>query len=221
MSYYIRIVQKTINFDNKKVNKTAFYKNKKPYGVYDIDTERILASKKESYGKKGSIKYFVGYNDKDVIRSLCVKFPQMVGYVKNFDGNKMMSFRVNDKKMLEKYNKIWDTIAGLLDVQFDSYPVYGDNEKCIKTKIRMYEDKIMTNFQGTKTPKENASYNCSALVSIDCVIRINKKYYPQAYLCECKYQGRKNKIENMIDDDFELSLELRQYFNNDDIIKPV
>ena len=69
-----------------------------------------------------------------------MKFPQIVGYVKNFDGNKMLSFKVNDKKMLKKYNKIWDTIAVLLDVQFDSYPVYGDNEKYIKTKIRMYED---------------------------------------------------------------------------------
>ena len=75
--------------------------------------------------KKGSIKYFVGYNE-DVIGPLCVKFPQMVGYVKNFDGNKMMSFRVNDKKMFKKYNKIWDSITNLLDVQFDSYPVYGD-----------------------------------------------------------------------------------------------
>ena len=111
MSYYIRIIKGTVNFEDKKVNKIAFYKNKKPYDVYDINTEKILVSRKESYGKKGSIKYFVGYNDEDVIRPLCVKFPQMVGYVKNFDGNKMMSFRVNNKKMLKKYNKIWDTIA--------------------------------------------------------------------------------------------------------------
>ena len=124
MSYYIRIIKGTVNFEDKKINKKAFYKNKKSYEVYDIDTEKILVSKKEPYGEKGSIKYFVGYNDEDVIRPLCVKFPQMVGYVKNFDGNKMMSFRVNDKKMLKKYNKIWDTIADLLDVQFDSYPVY-------------------------------------------------------------------------------------------------
>ena len=99
MSYYIRIIKGTINFDDKKVNKKACYKNKKPYDVYDIDTEKILVSKKESYGKKGSIKYFVGYNDEDVIRPLCVKFPPTVGYVKNFDGNKMMSFRVNAEKI--------------------------------------------------------------------------------------------------------------------------
>ena len=137
-----------------------------------------------------------------------MKLSQMVGYVKNFDGNKMMSFRVNNKKMLKKYNKIWDTIADLLDVQFDSYLVYGDNEKYIKTNIRMYEDRVITNFQGRKTPKENASYNCIALVSVDCVIRMNKKYYPQAYLCECKYQERKNKIENDLASDLESDSEL-------------
>ena len=109
----------------------------------------------------------------------------MVGYVTNFDRNKMKSFRVNDKKMLKKYDKIWITIADLLDVQFDSYPVYGDNEKYIKIKIRMYEDRVIFR---VKTHQKNASYNCIALVSIDCVIRMNKKYYPQAYLCECKYQ---------------------------------
>ena len=101
--------------------------------------------------------------------------------------------------MLKKHNKIWDTIADLLDMQFNSYTVYGDNEKYIKTKIRMYEDRVITNFQGKKTPKESSSYSCIALVSIDCVIRMKKKYYPQAYLCECKYKIRKNEIENIID----------------------
>ena len=99
------MVQKTINFDDKNVNKTAFYKNKKLYNVHDIDTEKILVSKKESYGKTGSLKYFVAYNDEDdTIRPLCLKFPQMIGYIKNFDGNKTMSFKVNDKKLLTKYN---------------------------------------------------------------------------------------------------------------------
>ena len=50
------MIKGTVNFEDKKVNKKAFYKNKKPYDVYDIDTEKILVSKKESYGKKGSIK---------------------------------------------------------------------------------------------------------------------------------------------------------------------
>ena len=45
-----------------------------------------------------------------------MKFPQMIGYIKNFDGNKTMPFKLNDKKISKNYNKIWETIADLLDV---------------------------------------------------------------------------------------------------------
>ena len=102
------MVQKTINFDDKKVNKTEFYKNKNLHNVHDIDTEKIFqnVSKKESYGKKGSLKYFVAYNDEDdTIRPLCLKFPPLIGYIKNLDGNNTMSFKVNDKKLLKNITK--------------------------------------------------------------------------------------------------------------------
>ena len=55
---------------------------------------------------KSSLKYFIGYNDGDVIRPLCIKLPQIIGYVENFDGNKTMYFKVDDNKLLKKYNKI-------------------------------------------------------------------------------------------------------------------
>ena len=45
-----------------------------------------------------------------------------------------MSFKVNDKKLLKKYNKVWDKVSDLLGVQFDSDPGYGDNEKYINNK---------------------------------------------------------------------------------------
>ena len=47
-----------------------------------------------------SIKYFIGYNDGDVIRPLCIILPQMIGYLKHFDRNKTMSFKVSDNKLL-------------------------------------------------------------------------------------------------------------------------
>ena len=68
-------------------------------------------TEKESYGTKSSFKYFIGYNDDDVIRSLCIKLPQMVGYVKHFHSNKTMSFKVGDNKLLKKYNKIWKKLV--------------------------------------------------------------------------------------------------------------
>ena len=59
----------------------------------------IKFSKKESYGTKNSLKYFIEYNDGDVIRPLCIILPQMIGYVKHFDINKTMSFKVSDNKL--------------------------------------------------------------------------------------------------------------------------
>ena len=196
---------KSINFEDKKINKSNFYKNKKLFNTHDLDTNKILVSKKESHGTKNSLKYFIWYNDDDVIRPLCIKLPKMIGYVKHFDNNKTMSFKTNDNKLIKKYTKIWEKISNLLSTKFDSEPVYGDNDKHIKTKIKLHGDKIITNFQGKKIPKENASYKCLSLIVLDSVIRANKKYYPQTLLKECKYEIKKNKMENLINDDLDLS----------------
>ena len=79
---------KNINFENKKINESSFYKDKKLFRLNDIDVNKIFVSKKESYGTKNSLKYFIGYNDEDDIRPLCILLPQMIGYVKHFDSNK-------------------------------------------------------------------------------------------------------------------------------------
>ena len=102
---------KSINFDDKKIDKSSFYKNKKLFSLNDIDVNKILVSKKESYGTKNSLKYFIGYDDGDVIRPLFIILPQMIGYVKHFDSNKRMSFKVTDNKLLKQYNKIWEKLA--------------------------------------------------------------------------------------------------------------
>ena len=82
------------------------YKNKKLFQIDIIDVN-ILVSKKEAYGIKNSFKYFIGYNDNDVIRPLLVKLSQMIGYTRKFHENVTMSFKVNDKQLLKNYNKIW------------------------------------------------------------------------------------------------------------------
>ena len=79
--------EKSINFEDKKITKSNFCKNKKLFNLHDIEVNKILVSKKESYGTKNSVKYFLGYNDDKVIRPLCIKLPQMIGYVKHFDSN--------------------------------------------------------------------------------------------------------------------------------------
>ena len=116
-----------------------------------------------------------------------------------------MSFKVIDNKLLKEYTKIWEKVSNLMNIKFDREPVYGDNDKYMKTKIKLYGDKINTNFQGKKIPKENASYKCLSLIMFDSVIRANKKYYPQTLLEECQYVIKKNKMENLINDDLDLS----------------
>ena len=61
---------KNISFNDKKIKKTEFYKNKKIFNIDDIDFSKILVSKKEQYGNYNSVKYFTGYNDNNVIRAL-------------------------------------------------------------------------------------------------------------------------------------------------------
>ena len=67
---------KNINFDDKKIKKSIFYKNKKMNSTDDIDVNNILVSKKEPYGNKNSVKCFTGYN---------IRLPQMTGYARKFD----------------------------------------------------------------------------------------------------------------------------------------
>ena len=64
------------------------------------------------------------------------------------------NFYCKKKQFFKKYTKIWETIQGLMKINFESKPVYGDNDKYIKTKIKIYEDSIFTNFDHKKMPKE-------------------------------------------------------------------
>ena len=77
----------------------------------------------------------------------------MIGFVKFFDSNKTISLNVADKKLLKKYTKIWERVCSLMNIEFDSEPIYGDIDKYMKTKIKPYGDN--TNFQGKKILKKN------------------------------------------------------------------
>ena len=77
---------KSINFDNKNIKKSDFYNNKKKiFKIDDIDVNKILASRKEQYGKYNSFKYFIGYNDNNFIRPLYLFISQTTGYINKFE----------------------------------------------------------------------------------------------------------------------------------------
>ena len=156
-------------------------------------------------------KYIIGYSD-DAIRPIRIFLPQMIGYVKCFDDNKTMSFLADDTsfglgKSRNEFLKVWEKIKDLIGKKFDAEPVYSD--KSIKTKIKSHNNDIRTNFHGEgnsrKVPRENCSYNCLSLMSLDSVIQMGKKYFPQTLLEECKFKLTNKKVEDLITDDFDSS----------------
>ena len=139
----------------------------------------------------------------------------MIGYVRTFEGNTAMSFKISNKQLLKKYNQIWKRVEKLMKIEFDSDPVYGDNDKYIKTKIKIYTGSMVTNFQSKKMPKEKAPCKFLSITMLDSVIKAKKKYYPQTLLEESKYEQKKIQKENITDDLEKRLSDKYDYFNDE------
>ena len=75
------------------------------------------------------------------------------------------------------------------------------NNKYIKTKIKVYNDKVYTNFQHNKIPKDNEYCACLSVILLDSIfVNSNKEYYLQIFLEECKYAIKDRKIINRINE---------------------
>ena len=130
----------------------------------------------------------------------------MSGYIKYFEnGGKNMSFFIKDDEVWEKYDKIWNVIKNKLGIKFHSEPVY--EYKYLKAKVREFDGVIKTNFLGNDVPKENMHYTCIACITIDSVMRMEKKNYPQVYLEECKYKIKKIQMSRFINTELDLDSE--------------
>ena len=146
----------------------------------------------------------------------------MTGYIKYFEnGGKNMSFLIKDDMCLNKHNEIWNKIKETLSIKFHSLPVY--DEKYIKAKVREFNGMIKTHFLSDKIPKESMHYTCIACITIDSVMRMEKKNYPQVYLEECKYRMKKTKMTKFIEAELEsesesesdIELELKSELESD------
>ena len=116
----------------------------------------------------------------------------MSGYIKYFEnGGKNISFMLKNDDVLDKYNEIWGNIKTDLKTKFHSMPVY--DEKYIKAKVREFNGVIKTNFLGDEIPKESMHYICIACITIDSVMRMEKKNYSQVYLKAMQIQTKENK----------------------------
>ena len=78
----------------------------------------------------------------------------MTGYAKKFNENVTMSFKANNKQLLKNCNEIWGKNEKLMRIDFESKPAYGDDDKYIKIKIRIYVGSIITNFHIKKCQKK-------------------------------------------------------------------
>ena len=113
------------------------------------------------------------------------------------NGNRKMSFFTTNNEFLERYTAIWEKISDLVNKKFDSDPIYSN--RYINTKLRPHNNDIKTNFRSidnknNKLPEKNKPYKCISLISLDSIIKINKKYYLQTLLQECVYKLINKKV---------------------------
>ena len=140
----IKMSEKTLKFDNIRVNEWEFHKSKQPIDLMSVNTKHIVTSDKFKHTDEG-FKYFIGYQEDEIVKLLCIILPQVSWYIKYFEnGGKNMSVFVRDDNVLDKYNKIWDKIKNKLNIKFHSKPVY--DEKYLKVKIREFDGMIKSNF---------------------------------------------------------------------------
>ena len=188
--------EKTLKFNNIRPNKNEFHKSKEPIDLMLANIYQIVVSDKFKHNNEG-FKYFIGYQEYEIVKPLCIVLPQMSGYIKYFEnGGKSMSFLIKDDEVWEKYEQIQDVIKNKLGITFHSKPVY--EQKYLKAKVREFDGVIKTNFLGNKVPIENMYYTCIACITIDSVIRMSKKNHPQVYLEECKYKIKKIQMSRFI-----------------------
>ena len=151
-------------------------------------------------------KYFISYQENEIIRPLCIILPQMNGYIEYFEnGGKNMSLLIKNNKVWERYEDIPNVIKNKVNIKFHSQPI--SENKYLKAKVREFDSDIKTNFLGNGLPKENTYYTCIACITTDSIVKMNKKNYPQVYLEECKYKTKKTHTPKFINTELESDTE--------------
>ena len=114
----------------------------------------------------------------------------MNGYIKYFEnGGENMPFLIKISEVWEKYEEIWNIIKNKVNIKLHSQPIYEN--KYSKAKVREFDGNIKTNFLDNNLPKENMYHTCIACITLDSVMKMGKKNYPQVYSEECKTKQRK------------------------------
>ena len=145
-------MNKKYTLETKQSVKKDFYSSMQAISLDSVDKSKIIVSDKWKINDT-TIEFFIGYLNEDIIKPLCIILPQMSGFIKYFDdGNKNMSFKIENKDIYSKYSDIWNEIKKLLNVKFNSLPIL--NEEYIKTKVKIFNGVNNTSFTDDKIPKE-------------------------------------------------------------------
>ena len=120
------MTEKTLKFNNIRVNKKKFHKSKKPIDLMSVNVDQIVVSDQFNHNNEG-FKYFIGYQEGAMVKPLCIILPQMGGYIKYFE-------QIKDDEVWEKYEQIWGLIKNKLGIKFHSEPVY--DKKILKNKSK-------------------------------------------------------------------------------------
>ena len=197
--------EKTLKFNNIKVNKKEFHRSKQAIDLDLVDTGKIVVPDRFKHSEEG-FKYFIGYQEDEIVKPLCIMLTQMNGSIKYFDnGGRNTSFLIKNSEVWVKYEEIWDVVKNKLNIKFHSQPIYEN--KYLKAKVREFNGNIKTNLLGNNVPKENTYYTCIACITRDSVLKMNKKNYPQVYLEECKYKVKQVRTPRFINTELELDSE--------------
>ena len=122
------MTEKTLKFNNIRVNKKEFHKSKKAIDLVSVNIDQIVVSNKFKHNNEG-FKYFIVYQENEIIKPLlCNILPQISGYIKYFEYRGMnMSFFIKDDEVWEKYEQIWGLIKNKLGINFHSELFYDKN----------------------------------------------------------------------------------------------
>ena len=188
-----------VRFGEKEIAKEKFYTAKKTIKVWDVNVHNIVNSK--LIERKTKFKFLTGIKFNKAIRPLLLIMPKMNDCVNKFKvedkNNRLMSFHIDDEKLLEKYNSIWTKIEDLKNIELNALPVYDDRYR--KNKIRTYGHKIYTNFCDSNVPEDDIEYKCFTVISIASLLVYDKKYYLQVYLDNYAYKILKKQMTDYLD----------------------
>ena len=161
-------------------------------------------------GNNEIVKYYIGYIVDDNVIPLVLLLPIMSRWIKYFEnGEKNMSFKIEDDEVYVKYKSIWKKIEDLLGgIRLNSDVIY--NDQYIKTKVRTFK-MVKTLFDNDEIPEEKIEHECIPCISIDSVLKIDKKWFPQVYLEQCKYKIKVRKIKSLTDYDLDSDYESDQF----------